>query len=629
MNLDLKRFRKISEDKKSAVLKHPDGHQITVAKHILSPKVRSQLSELPLHLEEGTPEQPVQPVDAKSEGMSEERQRSQSGYETQFPDVPNQQQPQQQTQPTIIINNGQPNNAQQTQSAPQASTDYLHGGPFGKDFDFNKYNLQSPDASIGSKMQAMKNMDAEAEAQKNQQEGMARQQERMARDQMAKVQQAITYNQKAAALGFPPIPVPQMPDMPMQVNQAKISSPLPPSNNEPEVPQGPTDPYGMNQLEQGMLSGFQKQQEGITNQAKAEGELGQAQANVLNQQIQQQKDTQTSYQDHYNALENERQAFMQDLKNEHIDPQHYLNSMGVGSKIATGIGLILGGMGGGLMHQGNPALDFLNKQISNDIDSQKMDLGKKENLLSANMRQFGNLKDATDMTRIMQMDIVGNQLKEAAAKAQDPLVQARALKEYGVLEQQRVQAMSQFAMRKTLMSGGMGGQNLDTLRMLNPEMAKSIESRLIPNVGVASVPVPEKIREELVTRNSLDRALKDLSLFAENNSGSLNPAVINEGRAKANLVQDLYRRANGQGVFREAEKEFVGSIIGEDPTKFFKNMRTQPRYKAAIEDNFKQLNGLKEGYGLPVQKVLDKNPPVLDSSIKRKPSINNVSTAGQ
>jgi len=53
----------------------------------------------------------------------------------------------------------------------------------------------------------------------------------------------------------------------------------------------------------------------------------------------------------------------------------------------------------------------LNRQIDRDIDAQKATLGRKESLLSANMRQFGNLHDATQMTKVMQTDIVSNQLK--------------------------------------------------------------------------------------------------------------------------------------------------------------------------------------------------------------------------
>jgi hypothetical protein len=44
--LDLRHFQKISDDKKSSKLRHPDGHEIIIAKGSLSPSLRSQLEKL-------------------------------------------------------------------------------------------------------------------------------------------------------------------------------------------------------------------------------------------------------------------------------------------------------------------------------------------------------------------------------------------------------------------------------------------------------------------------------------------------------------------------------------------------------------------------------------------------------
>jgi hypothetical protein len=125
-------------------------------------------------------------------------------------------------------------------------------------------------------------------------------------------------------------------------------------------------------------------------------------------------------------LEQERQRLMRDLADGHIDPNHFMGSMDTSSKVTTAIGLILGGMGGGLTGQGNPVQAFLDKQIDRDIQAQQANLNKKESLLSANLKQFGNLRDATEMTRVMMMDGVKLGLQKAAAQAQDPIAKARA-----------------------------------------------------------------------------------------------------------------------------------------------------------------------------------------------------------
>lgn len=528
MNMDLKQFKKIKEDQHAAVLQHPEGHHIVLAKNVLSPKIRSQLAELPIHAADGV-------------------------------DVPDQS---------------------QTETIDPST---LNAELPAFDADAARMKLLQ-DATVGSVAK---------------QDILDRAGLQMSPDQINSILPQV--NPKAEMRANAPIVPDQTPNQTPNVQAA---------------PQAPSDPYGMDAYMKTYQQGLGEQKQGITGAATAKSDLAKAQEPLFRTAAKNQQDLAQDYQTHYSTLDTERQNFQQDLQNQHIDPQHYLSSMGTGQKISTGIGLILGGMGGGLLRQGNPALGFLNDQINRDIDSQKLELGKKENLLSANMRQFGNLRDATDMTRVMQGDIVKNQLAAAAAKSTDPLVQARAKEAMGQLDMQAAPVLSQMAMRKTMMnvmSGGGGGDNMDQqlnmLRMTNPEMAKSLESRLVPGVGVAQIPVSEKLRSDMMNRQALDKSLKDLSLFASNHAGSLDPAVINEGKAKASLVQDLYRRANDQGVFREAEKEFVGSIVGEDPTKFFKNFRTLPRYKAAIEDNLRQLNGMKSSVHLPIQEILKKGPP--------------------
>lgn len=53
MNLNLSKFKKLTEDKKSATFQHPDGHKITVAKHVLSQNMKNEISKMPMHLDEG------------------------------------------------------------------------------------------------------------------------------------------------------------------------------------------------------------------------------------------------------------------------------------------------------------------------------------------------------------------------------------------------------------------------------------------------------------------------------------------------------------------------------------------------------------------------------------------------
>ena len=53
-NLELSKFKKVKDEPTHVTLKHSDGHEIKIAKAPLSPKMRSQLSELP-HFDDGGP----------------------------------------------------------------------------------------------------------------------------------------------------------------------------------------------------------------------------------------------------------------------------------------------------------------------------------------------------------------------------------------------------------------------------------------------------------------------------------------------------------------------------------------------------------------------------------------------
>lgn len=461
MNLNLSKFKKISEDKHSAILAHPDGHKFKIAKHVLSPKLRGQIAELPMHLAEGGDvTDPTQLTDdqlaaeakmlPKRSGMPEEEARSKDpNFQTQFP---GQQAP-------VVIQVG-------SQQQPQGD---VRNPPMNNgSVDWDQYAVLNPEAPLSVKTEAMKRiqnkeLEEKAFAQSREQKGME--------EAQANKAQALQYNQFAAARGLPQVQIPEAPEQKLAAQPAVQEQNTPEPSNIPQRQTSPQDPYGTEAYYQAYSQGLGEQKQGILGGAEAESQLGRQQAETLGTGVAQQQKVQQSFQDHFNQLDHERQNFQQDLLNQHIDPKRYLSNMGAGQKIFTMIGLILGGAGSGLTGQSNPAMDFLNKQMTNDIEAQKTEMGKGENLLAANMKQFGNLYDATRMTQIMQMDIVKNQLAQQAAKSSDPLIKARAQQAIGQLDMQAAPILSQMAMRKALLSGvQQGGQDPSmAIRMIVPE----------------------------------------------------------------------------------------------------------------------------------------------------------------
>jgi hypothetical protein len=94
----------------------------------------------------------------------------------------------------------------------------------------------------------------------------------------------------------------------------------------------------------------------------------------------------------------ENQQIVDEIRNNQIRPEAYLEDMGTGRKIRTAIGLILGGMSGGYNHTDNPALTFLHQQIQNSVEAQKANQSNRLTLLNANMARYKDEQVAINMT---------------------------------------------------------------------------------------------------------------------------------------------------------------------------------------------------------------------------------------
>lgn len=113
----------------------------------------------------------------------------------------------------------------------------------------------------------------------------------------------------------------------------------------------------------------------------------------------------------------EHQALFDAVMNSKIDPDRYWNNKDTPAKIATGIGLLLGGIGAGMQHSTvNQALSVFQNRIKEDIESQKEDLGKKRTLLSDNLEKYKAIDPAVAAS-IMQLNaIMEGKMQLAAAK---------------------------------------------------------------------------------------------------------------------------------------------------------------------------------------------------------------------
>lgn len=430
MKINLKRIKKIASDDHTTTLRTHDGHEVVVSHKSLHPATRGALAAMPM-IGDGKLKAMAQGGAVQQGGPEVARKEMyESGGGVEESPDPSDMDPQ---------------SAPANKAAPKKFAEGTPDGPI-------KAPL-IPDDMINPNAGAMSQARAAAVPT-----------EMTQGQQVAVDPGALPYGiSPEQALSGDPAPPAAIP-MQMEGNAQ-------PPAQAPGSPPAQPDPYGFNAHEAAYNQGLESEKKGLQQASSAEAAVGQAQARLLGTQQAIQATQATEFQTYIKALNTERESLMADIKNQHIDPNRFVNNMSTSSKISTAIGLIASGMGSAMAHQENLAAKFLTQQIDNDINAQKSELGKKENLLSANLRQFGNMRDAMDMTRVMQSDILGNQLKQAAAQQQSPMAKANLLKALGQLEIQSAPIVSQMAMRKTLLSGASKGQIApeSVIRMVVPD----------------------------------------------------------------------------------------------------------------------------------------------------------------
>lgn len=360
--------------------------------------------------------------------------------------------------------------------------------------------------------------------------------------------------------------------------------------------------------------------------AKVEGKIANQQAAANAQSIQQQQNLYNDYQSKAHETWDNMQKFSQEVADQKIDYNRYLGNMTTGDKVRTSIGLILGGIAGGILHEENPAMKMLNSQIDRDIAQQQAQMGQKKTLYSANMDMYKNAKDAYDATSLQMHHVAGMQLQQAALASGSDLAKQRAQQFNAQLMSQQAPIFNQLNLNRTIMgvSGGQGGPNSPTpesvvnlLRQMDPEKAKEMESRMVPGLtnpnngqtALAKIPVPDPVRQQLVDQQNLVTATQNLRNWISKNGTMMDKLSFSkqaEGEALAAELQQMYRKGVGASTSEEEQKIISGSIVPGSPTEFLARYTVDPRLKALGESMNLRLNNLKQNYGLP------KSDPYLD-----------------
>lgn len=122
----------------------------------------------------------------------------------------------------------------------------------------------------------------------------------------------------------------------------------------------------------------------------------------------------------YNDVARHTDDYAAYIRNHPIDAQNYVKSMPGGEKVATALGLLLGGFTQGFHGGNNPAADWLNQRISDDIDAQKSNQSGQKSILGAYQSLYGNNVAATAAARASIIDMYSHQANQIALQLGTP-----------------------------------------------------------------------------------------------------------------------------------------------------------------------------------------------------------------
>lgn len=147
--------------------------------------------------------------------------------------------------------------------------------------------------------------------------------------------------------------------------------------------------------------GLAGQKAANTRVAEESGKIAEQQAPAINQASLEQQKTEQNLQQEMEFHKNKAQEVINDgveaLKKGELLPTHLFQNQNLPQRIGTAIGLLLGGMGGGMLHQENPVLKQMNQEIQNDFQKQQMNMNNRVNFLGAISNQLGHSAGAAQI----------------------------------------------------------------------------------------------------------------------------------------------------------------------------------------------------------------------------------------
>lgn len=166
----------------------------------------------------------------------------------------------------------------------------------------------------------------------------------------------------------------------------------------------------------------------LQNKATVEKTAADAIAKQEQRRAQADRDYASTLESHYALNRQALTAMIDDINKTKINPEQFWeNEKGqpdTWKKVRAGIGLLISGIGAGLTGQPNMAAQFIQRSIERNIDAQKANLAKKQNVYSYYRQLLGDDVAATNMTHSVLMNSMAAEIESASRRAGGQVAQA-------------------------------------------------------------------------------------------------------------------------------------------------------------------------------------------------------------
>jgi hypothetical protein len=205
------------------------------------------------------------------------------------------------------------------------------------------------------------------------------------------------------------------------------------------------------------IQGLEGQQAATTGIAQEEGKIAEQQAPDVKHAANEQQGIEQNLQASQQKMQGVFNDAVQAMNKGEIQPQHLFQGKELPQRIGTAISLILGGMGGGILHQENPVLKQMNQEIQNDLQAQQLNKTNKLNLMGAISTQLGHSVGAAQVGTAIVDEYLKNQINAKAMALGTPVAMQKAQLLNAQLTSGQAPALGHAAYLATMMRRGVPG----------------------------------------------------------------------------------------------------------------------------------------------------------------------------